>query len=127
MSSQRSKYKDFVQMRRLKLSKNKTFNVYNYQDRSAIESALWPNLYPFTNWFKTVLKGNESRLSTKVSFWQNLTSEIAEYSMLYDLLQFHYDLWLCQMVSSAIASARRNKCSPNKALESKSFSEFFKK
>ena len=125
MNSRKSKYKNFVQMRTLKLSKNESFNLYNYQDRSAIENALWPNLYPFTDWCETVLKGNETGLSTKVSFWQKLTSEIADYSMLYDLLQFHYDVWLWQTVSGAIASARRMKCSPNKALESKSFSSEF--
>ena len=45
--------------------------------------------------------------------------------MLYDLLQFHYDLWLWQTVSGAIASARKLNCSPNKALEAKAFSSEF--
>ena len=47
--------------------------------------------------------------------------------MLYDLLHFHYDLWLWQTVSGAIACARKLKCSPNKALEAKTFSsEYWK-
>ena len=47
--------------------------------------------------------------------------------MLYDLLHFHYDLWLWQTVSGAIACARKLKCSPNRALEAKTFSsEYWK-
>ena len=42
--------------------------------------------------------------------------------MNHELLHFHYDLWLWQTVSGAIASARQLKCSPNKALETEAFS-----
>lgn len=51
-----------------------------------------------------------------------LNSEIGDCSLNHELLDFHYDLWLWQTVSGAIASARRLKCSPNRALETKSFS-----
>ena len=51
-----------------------------------------------------------------------VNSEIADYGINHELLHFHYDLWLWQTVSGAIACARKMKCSPNKALEAKTFS-----
>lgn len=125
MSCPQNKHKHFVQLRAHHISIGKRFNLYNYAERSSIETALWPHLYPFYNWCETNLKGNESRLSMKVRFWHKLTSQIADYAMLYDLLQFHYDLWLWQTVSGAIASAGKMNCSPNKALEAKAFSSEF--
>lgn len=107
MSCLQNKHKHFAQLRAHHISIGKRFNLYNYAERSGIETALWPHLYPFYNWCETNLKGNESRLSTKVSFWHKLTSQIADYAMLYDLLQFHYDLWLWQTASGAIASAEK--------------------
>ena len=53
---------------------------------------------------------------------RKVTSEIADYSMDFDLLHFHYDLWLWRTVTGAIAAGRKMKCSPNRALETKSFS-----
>ena len=52
-------------------------------------------------------------------------SEIADYSLDYDLLQFRYYLWLWQTVTGAIAAGRKMKCSPNPALETKAFSSEF--
>ena len=127
MNCAQNKYKHFVQLREHQITMGKKFNLYNYAERYGIETALWPHLYPFDNWCKTNLKGNSSSSSTKISYWHKLTSQIADYAMLYDLLQFHYNLWLWQTVSGAIASARKLNCSPNKALEAKAFSsEFWK-
>ena len=83
------------------------------------------NLYSFEDWCETSLDGRDSRLSSKVSFMHKVMSEIADYSMDYELLQFHYDLWLWQTVTRAIAAGRKMKCSPNRALETKSFSSEF--
>ena len=122
MNSTRNKYKHFVNLRAHQMSIGKQFNLYNYTKRCSIETALWPHLYPFDTWCETNLKGNETRLSTKVGYWRKLNSAIADDAMLYDLLQFHYDLWLWRTVSGAIASARKINCSPNKALKAKAFS-----
>ena len=120
MNCAQNKYKHFVQLREHQITIGKKFNLYNYAERSGIETALWPHLYPFDNWRETTLKGNTSRLSTKIGYWHKLTSQNADYSML-------YDLWLWQTVSGAIASARKMNCSPYKALEAKAFSsEFWK-
>ena len=105
----------------------KEFNFYDYSKRKGIKCALWPDLYPLTSWCETVLDDRISRLSTKVSFWNKRCSEIADYSMNHELLHFNYDLWLWQTVSGAIASERKLNCSPNRSLETKSFSsEFWK-
>ena len=90
--------------------------------RKGIECALWPNLYPYSDWCDSTLDGKETRLSSKVSYMIKVNSEIADYGINHELLHFHYDLWLWQTVSGAIASARRMKCNPNKALEAKTFS-----
>ena len=56
-----------------------------------IECALWPNLYPYTTLCKSVLSGKESRLSGKILFHTKLFSEIIDYALHFDLLQFQYD------------------------------------
>ena len=96
--------------------------LYNYATNEGIECCLWPNLYPYTRWCETTLKGDESRQSVKVSFINKVFSNIVDYGITYDLLQFHYDLWIFKTVSGAISSARRMKCSPATSLNSKTFS-----
>lgn len=59
-------YKQFIKMRHFYLRKEWKFNVYDYNQRSGIETALWPHLYPYDDWCETFLTGNESRISTKV-------------------------------------------------------------
>ena len=66
MNSTRNKYKHFVNLRAHQMSIGKQFNLYNYTERCGIKTALWPHLYPFDTWCETNLKGNETRLSTKV-------------------------------------------------------------
>ena len=55
-------------------------------------------------------------------FINKVFSNIVDYGITYDLLQFHYDLWIFKSVSGAISSARRMKCSPATSLNSKTFS-----
>ena len=122
MSNNESTYKNFVNKREQAIANNSAFKFYDHNQRQGIECALWPNLYPYSNWCASNLDGKQSRLSSKVSFMIKVNSEIADYSMNHELLHFHYDLWLWQTVSGAIASVRHFKCSPNKALETKAFS-----
>ncbi len=58
----------------------------------------------------------------KVSFHTKLLSEILDYALHYDLLQFQYDRWLYKTVSGAINTARFLKCSPARFLDTKTFS-----
>jgi len=122
MSNADSTYRTYVIERERAISCNQKFNFYDYNQRKGIECALWPSLYPYSDWCDSTLDGRETRLSSKVSYMMKVNSEIADYGINHELLHFHYDLWLWQTVSGAIASARRMKCSPNKALEAKTFS-----
>lgn len=51
----------------------------------------------------------ESHLSSKVSLMYKVISEIADCSMAYKLLHFHYDLWLWQTLTAAIAAGRKKE------------------
>ena len=112
----------FVCKRQSSLSHNSKINLYEMKDIAGIECALWPNLYPFTDWCDTVHDGTDTRLSQKVSFLTKVKSCILDYSLSYELLQFNFDLWLFKTVSGAIATARHMKCSPTTALDNKIFS-----
>ena len=56
-----------------------------------------------------------------MSFLRKVYSEIIDYSMLYDLVQFQYDLWLYHTVSGVVSCGSQYGCSPARALETKSF------
>ena len=117
-----SSYNTFKEKHLEHLDNEQTINLYNHVAVEGIECALWPNIYPYTDWCETVLKGNETRLSTKVAFITKVFSNILDYVLQYELLLFHYDLWLFKTVSGTISSARRLQCSPARALNSKTFS-----
>jgi hypothetical protein len=121
MHFERSSYSYFVAKRYEFLLVNKELNLYEKQGIIGIECALWPNLYPFTEWCDTIHQGKESRLSQKASFFTKVKSCILDNTLSYELLQFNYDLWLFKTVSGAIASARHMKCSSARALDCKVF------
>lgn len=125
MSSNESSYAHFVNLRQEILENESTLNPFNFSLTVGIECALWPNLYPFTSWCESTLSGKQTRLSGKVSFCAKLFSEIADYALHFDLLQWQYDRALYKVVSGAINTARFSKCSPARALDSKSFSETY--
>ena len=92
---------------------------------SGIECAPWPHLYPFRNWCDTSFTGHQHRKSAKLSFFVKLLSEIIDYSLSFELLQFHYDRWVYKTVTGAIHTARKENCSPYRSLDSKTFSMGF--
>ena len=58
----------------------------------------------------------------KIAFCAKLFSEITDYALHFDLLQWQYDRSLYKVVSGAINTARFSNCSPARALDTKSFS-----
>ena len=122
MNSTDSSYKSYVDRREEAISEGLRFNLYDYDKRNGVECALWPHLYPFTAWCETVLDGRQSRLSSKIAYITKCQSEIPDYGMSHELLHFHYDLWIWTTVTGAVATAKKHKCTPNKALEDKTFS-----
>ena len=122
MQNSGSSYSHFVELREQIVGQSRSLNLFNFKDTQGIECALWPNLYPFTTWCESSISDSGSRLSSKASFNAKLFSEILDYSLDYDVLQFQYDRWLYKTVSGAINTARLLKCSPARSLDSKPFS-----
>lgn len=117
-----SRYNHFILLREQHINSGKQLNMYDYSENNGIECALWPHLYPFHEWCETRLTGNTTRQSAKISFCCKILSEILDYSLDYDLLQFVYDRWLFTTVSGAISSARQFDTSAPTSLSSKTFS-----
>lgn len=122
MTTSSSRYSHFVRYRETILAQRSDLNLFNFKNTEGIECALWPNLYPYTSWCESVLSDSGSRMSSKVSFNTKLHSEIIDYGMHFELLQFQYDRWLYKTVSGAINTARFQNCSPARALDTKTFS-----
>ena len=68
MQNSSSSYKHFVNLRELAMKDNEKFNVYNFQQNSGIECALWPVLYPETHFCEMTLNGRNNHASSKVAF-----------------------------------------------------------
>ncbi len=106
MESRESSYRKYVN-KRLELIRDvkepNTFEVFNW---TGIECALWPLLYPFTNFCDTSLSGTQSRESSKMSFLFKCFSQILDYSMHFDIMQFVFDRWLFKTITGAINTSR---------------------
>lgn len=122
IKSENSKYSDFVTLRNELHISDSTFYCFNWEQTNGVECALWPNLYPFTSWCESTLCGGTSRLSSKVAFCHKLFSEISDYGLNFDLLQWQYDRSMYKIVSGAINTGRFSNCSPARALDTKPFS-----
>jgi len=122
MTNDSSRYKHFVELRETYLPREQLLNLYDYRENNGIECALWPHLYPHHSWCETRFSGNTTRLSSKVYFMNKVYSEILDYSLDYELLQFVYDRWLFNTVSGAISSCAGSQRSPANSLDSKTFS-----
>ena len=122
MTSSQSAYCRFIELRETCIADNTAVNLFNFKQTEGIECALWPNLYPYTAWCESAISDAGSRLSTKVSFNAKLLSEILDYGLNFELLQFQYDRWLYKTVSGAINTAHYLKCSPARSLDTKTFS-----
>ena len=122
MNTPTSSHKAFIDKHNEALETNDKINLYDYSAIEGIECCLWPHLYPYTDLCETTLKENESCLSSKFAFLNKVFSNILDYALTYDLLQFHYDMLIFKMVMGAISSARRMKSSPARALNAKTFS-----
>ena len=101
-TSVKTHYTHFIQLREEHIKSGKQLNLNDYKQNDGVECALWPNLYLFYEWCEAKLSGNTSRQSAKFSFTMKILSEILDYALDYDLLQFVYDRWLFTTVSGAI-------------------------
>ena len=88
IASNHSSYSHFVHLREELLQNQHTFNCFDFEITAGIECALWPNLYPFTSWCESTICGKDSRQSSKIAFCTKLFSEIVDYGLHFDLLQW---------------------------------------
>ena len=122
MNCSESSYRDFVQLRKDLVEQSQQISIFNVFHLKGLECALWPSLYPYTVWCESSISGKEDRESSKVSFFTKAFSNMPDYAMSHELLLFQYDRWLFKTVTGAINSARVLKCSPLRALDTKTFS-----
>ena len=90
-----SSYKIFVDKQQNALESGEKINLYNYAANEGRVLSIQVGVKPLSK----ATKG-------KVSFINKLFSNIVDYATTYDLLQFHYDLWIFKTVSGAISSTR---------------------
>ena len=112
MNSEDSSYSRFVSLREELLENSTLLNPFDFEKTKGIECALWPNLYPYTDWCESMICGKTTRQSAKISFYSKVYSEIPDYALHFDLLQFHYDRCMYKVVSGAINTSRLLNCSP---------------
>ena len=67
-----------------------------------IECALWPTLYPSTEWCKSLLGGSLDRSSCKISFITKCLGPILDYCQNYNLLHFIFDKYMFKTITGAI-------------------------
>ena len=99
-----------------------SFPYYKLFRFSHVEIAIWPLLYVKSEWCESSMTGHSTRLSSKRAFHVKCMSGIIDFGRDFSLLQFQYDRWLFKTVTGAVESGKVYKCSPQCALETKSFS-----
>ena len=115
-------YQKFVHMHRSHVREPWIFELFSHPAFHGVETALWPHLYHNNTLCESLLEGQDSRLSGKVSFMTKVMSCVPDYAIEYDLLHYHYDRWLFKTITGAINTAKKSNCSPAAALEAKTFS-----
>ena len=106
LSNSHSSYRKFYDLGNQFLRDNTDPNIFDVYTWEGIECALWPHLYPFTSWCETIHDGSSDRRSSKISFLAKCLSALLDYSLTFDLLQFHFDRWLYKTITGAIHSSR---------------------
>ena len=125
MSCDNSSYKEYVQKGECLVRVNEEPGKHEVFEWKGIECALWPMLYPYTSWCESTLDGASDRASAKASFLTKCFSSIIDYSMTFDLLQFHFDTCMYKTITGAINEGRYRLCSPYTSLAKKTFSPAF--
>ena len=98
------------------------FEIFTAPEFQGVECALWPSLYHRTALCESIIAGQTNRQSGKASFLYKVLSPVLDFNLDYQLLQYQYDHWLFKTITGAINSSRASGCSPNAALQQKSFS-----
>ena len=125
MAKEDSSYSKFVSMQCRGETQPFVYEIFTATQYQGVECALWPSLYHTSKFCETLVSGETNRKNGKISFLQKILSPVLDYSVDFELLQFQYDRWLFKTITGAINSSRDSGCSPNAALQHKSFSATF--
>ena len=106
MSSNESSYKDYIDKQRIAVLHDNQPSIFETFQWCGIECALWPSLYPFTEWCESAVEGTTSRESSKASFLVKCFSPMLDYSLHFELLQFVFERWLYKTITGALNSAK---------------------
>lgn len=117
-----SSYSKFVEMQARGVAQPYAFQIFTAPEFQGVECALWPSFYHSTALCESIIAGKTNRKSGKASFLFKVMSPVVDFSLDFDLLQYQYDRWLFKTITGAINSSRASGCSPNAALQHKSFS-----
>ena len=120
MAKQDSKYSKFILMHSRGVRQPYHHEIFTAAEYQGIECTLWPTLYYSVDMCETMLTGNTNRASSKISFMHKVLSPVVV-----EMLQFQYDRWLFKTITGAINSSCVFGCSPNCALQQKSFSSSY--
>ena len=121
MAQEDSSYSTFVHMYEENPAHPYLYEIYSAETYRGIECALWPTLYYKTSLCESVIEGNTSRQSGKVSFLTKIYTVLGDYQLQYELLHYQYDRWLFRTITGAVNTARRTGCSPATSLQHKTF------
>ena len=122
MNCSSSWYSHYIALREQIIGNDEKLNCFDFQTTFGIECALWPNIYPFTNWCEGTFSGKETRISSKIAFSTKVFSEILDYALHFKLLQLQHDRALYKIGGGVINTAHFSNCSPARALDTKLFS-----
>ena len=122
MENLQSSYRKFVVMQTHGVPTLMLYQIFSDPQYHGIECALWPSLYHTTAMCESIIQGQSNRASGKDSFLHKVLSPVVDYSLNLELLQYQYNRWLFKTITRAVNSSRASGCSPNAALQAKSFS-----
>ena len=122
MAKANSSYAKFVLMQSRGMAQLYAYQIFTTPEFHEVECTLWPNLYHSTAFCESLVSGQSNHQGGKASFLHKVLSPVLDYSLDYEMLQYQYDRWLFKTITRAINSSRASGCSPNAALQQKSFS-----
>ena len=125
MNKADSSYSKFINMQRKRAENPFLYEIFSSEDYVGIECALWPTLYYKTILCESNIKGQTNRASGKMCFMHKVLSPVEDYAINFELLHYQYDRWLFKTITGAINASKFSGCSPNSALQEKSFSATF--
>lgn len=126
MAKWESSYTKFVVRKSCGADQPFHFQIFTTLEYEGVECTLWPPLYYRTTLCESIARGQSHRVSFKISFLHNVLSTVVDYSLDFKLLQYQYDCRLFKTITGTNNSSKASGCTPNAALQQKSFSTAYR-